>query len=451
MVHWTRRQFLRQAAVAGSLLGAGSLPGRAPAAGRGSGDPLYLGFLGVGGQGYENLNAMAKERVVALCDVDQNHLDRASAGFPKARKYADFRRLFEREKGLDGVVISTPDHTHAPAILMALKRGLHVYCEKPLCHSVHEARTLTEVALRRKVVTQMGTNVQSLESFLRTVELIWAGAIGEVTEVHVWTNRPLWPQGEHRPVGEDLAPGHLDWDLWLGPAPYRPYKATYPSGRFQGQTVYHPSAWRGWWDFGTGALGDIAPHAMNVAFWALKLGAPTSVEPQSSGMMPESFPDWSILRFQFPARGKMPAVTLTWYDGGLMPPRPEELPPGAKMGDTYGGALYIGDKGKILTGSHGANGLRIIPEEKMIAYQRPPKTLPRSIGHYAEWIAACKGGPAAGSNFEYAAPLTELVLLGCAAVRSGEKLYWDAENMRFPNVPEADRYLRRDARAGWSI
>ena len=443
MVHWTRRQFLRQAAVAGSLLGAGRLPGRAPAAGRGSGDPLYLGFLGVGGQGYENLNAMAKERVVALCDVDQNHLDRASAGFPKARKYADFRRLFEREKGLDGVVISTPDHTHAPAILMALKRGLHVYCEKPLCHSVHEARTLTEVALRRKVVTQMGTNVQSLESFLRTVELIQAGAIGEVTEVHVWTNRPLWPQGEHRPVGEDLAPRHLDWDLWIGPAPYRPYKATYPSGRFKGQTVYHPSAWRGWWDFGTGALGDIAPHAMNVAFWALKLGAPTSVEPQSSGMMPESFPDWSILRFQFPARGKMPAVTLTWYDGRKLPPA--DLTEGQRLPEN--GVVFVGRKGRLLLCEPRP---ALLPARTFADYAWPPQTIPRRPEVRQDWLRAIKTGAEAGCHFGYSGPMTEAYLLGNVALRVGRRIQWDAAKFQVTNCPEANQYLKREYRRGWT-
>jgi hypothetical protein len=254
-----------------------------------------------------------------------------------------------------------------------------------------------------------------------------------------------------RPAETPPVPETLDWDVWLGPAPYRPYNP-----------AYLPARWRGWLDFGTGGLGDMGCHIFDHIVWALKLGAPTSVEASFSIFVPgtmnwdkpkntETYPQASIVTYKFPAREGFPPLTLTWYDGGLMPPRPEELPPGAKMGDTYGGALYIGDKGKILTGSHGANGLRIIPEEKMTAYERPPKTLPRSIGHYEEWIAACKGGPPAGSNFDYAGPLTEVVLLGCAAVRSGEKLVWDAENMRFPNVPEADQYLRRNYREGWSL
>jgi predicted dehydrogenase len=401
MVHLTRRQFLRQAALAGSLLGAGSLlPGRASGGARASRDLLYLGFIGVGGQGYENLNAMAKEHVVALCDVDRKHLDRAAARFPKARKYADFRRLFEREKGLDGVVISTPDHTHAPATLKALKRGLHVYCEKPLCHSVHEARAVTEAALRQKVVTQMGTNGQSQEHFLRTVELIWAGVIGDVTEVHIWTNRPMWPQGQERPAGEDLAPAHLDWDLWLGPAPVRPYKATYTEGRYQGQAVYHPFVWRGWWDFGTGALGDIAPHAMNVAFWALKLGTPTSIEPESSGMTRESFPEWSILRFRFPARGKMPPVLLTWYDGRKLPSA--DLVEGQRLPDN--GAVFVGRKGRLV---HREPRPVLLPAGAFADYTWPPPTLPRRPEVRQDWLQAIKTGAHGACLFGYYCPMPE--------------------------------------------
>jgi hypothetical protein len=335
--------------------------------------------------------------------------------------------------------------------MAAIKMGKHVYVQKPLTWSIEEARKLTVAAREAKVATQMGNQGHAMESIRVLCEWIWDGAIGKITEVHAWTPHPVWPQGMGRPADTPPVPETLDWDTWVGPAPFRPY-----------HPAYLPARWRGWLDFGTGGLGDMGCHIFDHIFWSLKLGAPLSVEASSSIFVPgtmdwnkpkntETYPQASIVTYKFPARAGFPPLTLTWYDGGLMPARPEELAPGMKMGDTYGGALYIGSKGKILTGSHGANGLRILPEKKMQAYRRPPKTLPRSIGHYQEWIAACKGGPPAGSNFDYAAPLTEIVLLGCAAVRAGEKLEWDAANMRFPNLPAADQYLRKDYRAGWKL
>ncbi len=414
-------------------------------------DKLNIAGIGCGGQGGGDLGQMAKENIVALCDVDWERAARTFAKYPDVPRYKDFRIMLEKQKDIDAVTVGTPDHFHAVAALAAIQLGKHVFVEKPLTHTIQEARVLAKAAREAKVATQMGNQGHAMESIRVLCEWIWDGAIGKVTEVHAWTPHPVWPQGMGQPAETPPVPATLDWDTWLGPAPFRPY-----------HPAYLPSRWRGWRDFGTGALGDMGCHIFDHIFWSLKLGAPLSVEASSSIFVPgtmnwdkprntATYPQASIVTYRFPAREGFPPLTLTWYDGGLMPARPEELAPGMKMGDTYGGALYIGDKGKILTGSHGANGLRILPETKMEAYTRPPKTIPRSIGHYQEWIEACKGGPAAGSNFDYAAPLTEIVLLGCAAVRAGEKLEWDAANMRFPNLPAADQYLTKECRAGWKL
>jgi predicted dehydrogenase len=414
-------------------------------------DRLNIAGIGCAGQGGSDLSQVEKENIVALCDADWARAARSFQKYPQAKRYKDFRVLLEKQKDIDAVIVATPDHFHAAAAMAAMQLGKHVFVEKPLTHDVYEARQLVKAARQAKVATQMGNQGHAMESLRLLCEWIWDGAIGPVREVHAWTPHPVWPQGMQRPTDTPPVPETLDWDVWLGPAPYRPY-----------HPAYLPTAWRAWLDFGTGGLGDMGCHIFDHIVSSLKLGAPTTVEASSSIFVPESmnwnkpkntetYPQASVVTYKFPAREGFPPVTLTWYDGGLMPPRPEELPAGMKMGDQYGGALYVGDKGKIITGSHGANGLRIIPEEKMTAYQRPPKTLPRSIGHHAEWIAACKGGAAAGSNFDFAGPLTEVVLLGCAAIRSGEKLEWDAANMRFPNVPAADEFLRRPRRKGWEL
>jgi len=445
-----RRQFLRTAVVTAGV----TIVPRRVLGGQGfiaPSDKLNIAGIGCGGQGGGDLSRMEKENIVALCDVDWERAAKTFAKHPNVPRYKDFRIMLEKQKDIDAVTVGTPDHFHAVAALAAIQLGKHVFVEKPQAHTVQEVRVLAKAAAEAKVATQMGNQGHAMESIRLLCEWIWDGAIGKVTEVQAWTPHPVWPQGMGRPAETPLVPDTLDWDVWLGPAPFRPY-----------HPAYLPARWRGWLDFGTGGLGDMGCHIFDHIFWALKLGAPISVEASSSIFVPgtmnwdkpkntETYPQASIVTFKFPAREDFLPLTLTWYDGGLMPPRPEELSPGTKMGDTYGGALYIGDRGKILTGSHGASGLRIIPEEKMQAYQRPPKTIPRSIGHYREWIAACKGGPPAGSNFDYAAPLTELVLLGCAAVRAGEKLYWDAANMRFPNFPGADQYLTKNYRAGWNL
>jgi predicted dehydrogenase len=414
-------------------------------------DRLNIAGIGCGGQGGSDLAQLETENIVALCDADWERAARTFARHPKAPRYKDFRVMFEKQKDIDAVVVGTPDHFHAAAAMVAIKLGKHAFVEKPLTHDVFEARQLVKAAREAKVATQMGNQGHAMESLRLLCEWIWDGAIGPVREVHAWTPHPVWPQGMLRPADTPPVPATLDWDVWLGPAPYRPY-----------HPAYLPTAWRGWQDFGTGGLGDMGCHIFDHIVSALKLGAPTTVEASSSIFVPESmnwnkpkntetYPQASMVTYKFPAREGFPPVTLTWYDGGLMPPRPEELPAGLKMGDQYGGALYVGDKGKILTGSHGANGLRLIPDEKMNAYTRPAKTLPRSIGHHAEWVAACKGGPAAGSNFDFAGPLTEIVLLGCVAIRVEEKLQWDAVNMRFPNVPAADEFLHRPRRKGWEL
>ncbi len=414
-------------------------------------DKLNIAGIGVGGQGGGDISQMQSENIVALCDVDWERAARTVTKFPHAKRYDDFRIMLERQKDIDAVVVATPDHVHAVAALTAIRHGKHVFCEKPLTHTLYEARLLTETAREAGVATQMGNQGHAMESIRLLCEWIWDGAIGDVNEVHAWTPHPVWPQGINRPTETPHVPSTLKWDLWLGPAPSRPY-----------HSAYAPQKWRGWWDFGTGGLGDMGCHIFDHIVWALKLGAPTSVEASFSEFVPdkmtwdkprntETYPRASIVTYSFPARTGFPALTLTWYDGGLMPPRPEGLPDDRQMGDTYGGALYVGSKGKILCGSHGANGLRILPEERMLAYTRPPKTLPRSIGHYAEWIQACKGGEAAASSFDYAGPLTETVLLGNAALRTGTRLQWDTKALSFPNHPDTDALIHRTYRQGWSL
>lgn len=447
----SRRKFLNISATAASsilILPRHVLGGKKNAV---PSDRLNIAGIGVGGQGGGDISQMTSENIVALCDVDWNRAAKTFTKFPQATQYRDFRIMLEKQKDIDAVVIGTPDHVHAAAAMAALQLGKHVFCEKPLTHTIFEARKLTEAARQAGVATQMGNQGHAMESIRVLCEWMWDGAIGEVSEVHAWTPHPVWPQGIGRPLDTPPIPEYLSWDLWLGPAQDRPF-----------HPCYHPQKWRGWWDFGTGGLGDMGCHIFDHIVWSLQLGAPQSVEASYSEFVPdemtwdkpknmETYPRASIVTYKFPAREGFPPLTLTWYDGGLMPPRPEEIPEDIQMGDTYGGALYVGTKGKILCGSHGANSLRIWPEKRMSEYNRPSKTLPRSIGHYKEWIQACKGGEPAAANFDYAGPLTETVLLGNVAIRTGGKLLWDSENMRFPNMPEADQFLHRRYREGWSL
>jgi predicted dehydrogenase len=354
--------------------------------------------------------------------------------------YNDFRELLEKEKDLDAVIVGTADHWHAPVSVAAMRKGKHVYCQKPMTRSIFEARRMGEVARETKVATQVAVGNQASEETRLLCEWIWAGAIGPVREVHNWSSRPFWPQGIERPKDEEPVPDGLDWDLWLGPAPARPYNH-----------VYLPFVWRGWFDFGTGAIGDMGCYSFDTIFRVLKLGPPGSVEASSTRIFPETFPQASLIHFSFPARGDMPAVQVHWYDGGLTPPRPEGLEEGRGLaGEENEGLLFIGDQGTIMCGFSGENP-RLLPDSKMKTFQPPPKTLPRSIGHDREWIEACKGGKAAGANFEFEAAITETILLGNVALRAGKKLYWDAGNMKVTNVPTAQPYVSPEYRPGWTL
>jgi len=452
----SRRNFMRGAAAAFTIVPRYVLGGPGHTA---PSEMLNVAIIGAGGMGTVNTKALlvgalsedemrernaqieddlhehSGVRVVAVCDVDANNRDRVrdmvneKYGNKDCVTYNDFREMLTSED-IDAVVVATPDNTHAVATMAAIRMGKHVYCEKPLTHDVFEARKITQAAQEAKVATQMGNQGQASEKTRLICEFILDGAIGPVHEVRAWCDAKISPRGIDRPKETPPVPSTLDWDLWLGPAPYRPY-----------HPCYHPFSWRGWWDFGTGVLGDIGCHVFHPIFKALKLGHPTSVEASSSGVNSETVPLASIVRYKFPARSEMPPVTLTWYDGGLMPARPEELEEGRNLS---GGALYIGDKGKMM-------GHRLIPESKMKSYKRPPKTLPRSVGHYKEWIEACKGGKPAGSNFDFAGLVTEVVLLGNIALRTGKKVQWDAKEMKVANIPEANKYIQRQYRQGWIL
>jgi len=402
-------------------------------------EKLNIAGVGIGGRGAGDLDEVGTENIVALCDVDDKYAAKTFNRYPNAKKYRDFREMLDKEKSIDAVIVATPDHTHAVIAMAAIKMGKHVYCEKPLAHSIYEVRKLTEAAREAKVATQLGNQGQASEGTRLVCEFIRDGAIGPVREVHSWSNRPISPRGVDRPKETPPVPETLDWDLWLGPAPQRPY-----------HPCYLPFTWRGWWDFGSGVLGDIGCHQFVSIFRALKLGYPTSIEACSSGVNSETAPLASIVRYDFPAREGMPPVQLTWYDGGLMPARPQELENGLRFGDADDN-LYVGEKGKML-------GHRLLPEARSKEYGRPPRVLPRSPGHHKEWIDACKGGEPAGSNFDVSGPLTEVVLLGNIAVRMGQtlyekglKLYYDGPNMKVTNPPEANKYVSSEYRESWTL
>lgn len=400
-------------------------------------EKLNIAAVGAGGQAVTDINGCAAENIVALCDVDQKRLEERAAKFPKAKLFRDYRKMISEMKEIDGVVVSTPDHHHAHAAALAMRMGKHVYCQKPLTHSIWEARLLRKLAAKTKVVTQMGNQGHSYDSTRRIVELVQGGVLGDVREVHVWTDRPIWPQGIERPQGGGAAPAHLDWDTWIGPAPMRPF-----------HSAYAPFNWRGWWDFGTGAPGDMGCHNSDAAYWALKLDAPTSVEAESSGVNSETCPKWSIVKSHFPARGKMPPVTLTWYDGGKKPSR--DLAGGIEL--PANGTIILGSKGKIVFRDWNPDGFRLLPEDQFKDFKGPAPTIQRAPnGPYREWIEACKGGPRCLSDFDHAGRLTEFVLLGNVALRVGEKIEWDAKKLRAKNCPEADQYIRREYRKGWEL
>ena len=450
----SRRHFMGAAAVVAAFT---YVPKRVlgQAGGDSANNKLNIAGIGVGGQGGSDINAVSSENIAFLCDVDLNRASGTIKRYPNAKIYRDFRVMLEKEaRNIDAVVIGAPDHIHAPAAIMAMKMGKHVYCEKPMAHTIYEARRMTQVAKETGVVTQMGNQGHAGEGLRLYREFIEDGAIGTVREVHVWSDRagtaerPWWPQGIGRPTQTIPVPEHLDWDLWLGPARWRPY-AKFPNGR-GGEATYVPFNWRGWWDFGCGAVGDMAVHNADPAFFALDLDAPTAVEAETSGVNDETLPIWNIIRFEFPARGNRPAIRMTWHDGSKLPPRPDDLEEGRRLGDN--GILFIGDKGKLLGGSH-AGVPRLIPEVRMKEYGKPPQTLPRSSGHHKEWIDACKAGKPedARSGFWYAGPFTEALLVGNLAVRLQKRVEWDAKALRSPNCPEADNYITKFYRAGYSI
>lgn len=424
-----------------------------------------LACIGTGGQGQQNMMALLDSpeiQVVAVCDVNRESggylswnwslgretqpggreparraveefyaKQQTSGTYRGCKAYTDYRELLAKED-VDAVMIATPDHLHAVITMAALKRGKHVYCEKPLTWSVAEARQVTEAARQAKVATQLGNHGQATEESRVIREFIAAGAIGPVHEVQVWCPARFWapPPCEGRPPETPPVPEGLDWDLWLGPAPQRPY-----------HPAYHPWLWRNWWDFGTGLLGDLGCHKLSTVFKALNLGHPISVEACSTRLNPETYPAGVMARFEFPARGVMPPVTLSWYDGGLRPPRPPELEPNRSMEDT----IYIGEKGKLM-------GHRLIPESAQKAFGRQPKTLPRSLGHYREFVLACRGGPPAGANFvDHAGLLSEVCMLGNVAVRAQKKLAWDGPNMKNTNDEAANKLLHREYRQGWTL
>ena len=445
----SRRQFISGTAL--GALGITFIPSSVLglAGQKAANERLNIAAVGAAGKGADDINGVASENIVALCDVDWRHAAGTFKKFPNARQYKDYRKMLDEQKDIDAVVVATPDHHHAFASMHAIKLGKHVYCEKPLTHSVWEARRVAEAARTAEVATQMGNQGQASEATRVLCETIWDGAIGPVREAHIWTDRPsngffdiYWPQGVDRPADEAPVPDTLAWDLWLGPAPARPYNP-----------AYAPFKWRGWWDFGTGALGDIGCHSFDPVFRALKLGHPTSVEASSTRVNKETYPVASTVTYQFPARGELPPVKLVWYDGGLRPARPAELEDGEEMGTN--GALLIGDKGKIL---NQRTQWKLIPETRAREYGSAPRKLARSPGHYVEWINACKGGPAAGSNFDWAGPLAEVVLLGNVALRvqlrnelAKHRLLWDPVKFAFTNLPEANQFLRREYRTGWSL
>ena len=438
----SRRAFLKTSAVACSFAAPGFLRAR------GANEKLNIAIIGSGGRGAANLNGVSSENIVALCDVSTPAVEAAAKKHPKAAKFTDFRQLFDKAaKDFDAVVVSTCEHTHAFATLLAIQHGKHVYCEKPLTHNIAEARVIREAAAKTKLATQMGTQIHAEDNYRRVVELIQTGAIGPVREVHVWVGRAWGLQSAEdakankdivyvteRPTDSVKPPADLDWDLWLGPAVERPFSPVYVPG----------PKWYRWWDFGNGTMSDLGSHWNDLPFWALKLKAPTSVEASGPKPHPEIAPASMQATYEFPARGDMPAVKMTWYQGANKPAALTEK----KIPQWGDGVLFVGDKGMLLS-SYTKHLL--LPEKQFSGFTPPKPFIEKSRGHYAEWIHACKTGAPTTCNFEYAGWLTESNHLGNVAFRAGKKLEWDATTMKAKNCPEADAFIHREYRKGWKL
>ncbi len=440
-----RRRFL---AVSGLAWTAAILPGHVwGRASRTVGAKLNIAGIGVGGMGAANLKALASENIVALCDVDQAYAARTFKEYPAAKHYSDYRELLDKQKDLDAVVIATPDHTHAVIAMAAMKAGKHVYCQKPLTHDVYEARALARSAKELGVVTQMGIQGHSTDDLRSVCEWIWDGAVGEVREVDAWCSLSYYPWGHAswsskwsaRPAETPAVPATLNWDLWLGPAPFRPY-----------HRAYHPQTWRCWWDFGCGMMGDRGAHTLDVVNWSLKLGPPASVDATSCGLTAEVHPVSAIVTFRFPARENLPPVKLTWYEG-TRPPRPEEMDADISWPEE-GGVIFKGSKGKLMCGVY-AQSPKLLPLSRHMEYKRPPKSLPRIPGHSheMEWVRAIKNGGQASAGFDYSGPLTETCLLGNVAKRVDGLIEWDALNLKVKNSEPANRLIHTSYRAGWDL
>jgi len=461
----SRREILRASAG----VAAGTIVPRYVLGGAGFTSPnevLNVAVIGTGGRGQRLIKGLMRYddvRVVAIADptdredysrfyyrgvsgrlpvksvVEKHYKENKGLGANGAcNDYPDFRVMLEKEKNIDAVVVATPDHVHAHATIAALRLGKHVYCEKPLARTVEECRKVTEVAREAKVATQMGQQGNSGEGIREACEWIWDGVIGTVDRVYAWSDATGWSEGRTaRPKDTPAVPKGMNWDLWLGPIKHRPY-----------HFAYAPYNWRGWWQFGGGAVGDMGCHNIDPAMAALKLKYPDSVEGSSTKINSETTPHSSIIHFTFPARGKAPPVKLTWYDGGLKPPRPEEFAPGQQFPGN--GILFVGSKGKLLMDGW-SRSPRLLPDARNKEYTRPEKTLRRVKGHDRSWLDACKGGPAASSNFDYGGPLAELVQLGNVALRAGEKIFWDGEAMKATNTGKAEEFVRQKYRKGWEL
>jgi predicted dehydrogenase len=440
---YNRRRFTRTLlATAGAITAAPAL-----LRGQNLNNKLNIAVIATGGRGASNLDSVSSENIVALCDVNAQALDSAAAKHPQARKTADFRKVFDDPKAFDAVVVSTCEHTHAFVTMLALQHGKHVYCEKPLTHNIWEARRIRETAARTKVATQMGIQIHATENYRQVVELIQGGAIGGVTEVHVWVSRAWGWQSEadakrhndivwvvERPAESQPVPAHLDWELWLGPAPARPF-----------HSVYFPGPkWYRWWDFGNGTMSDLGSHWNDLPFWALKLQAPLTIEASGPPPHPEIAPATMSATYEYAARGDMPPVKLTWHQGESKP----DLWSRGAIPQWDSACLFIGAKGMVLA-DYGKHVL--LPEKDFVGFQKPAPTLPRSPGHHVEWIQACKDGKPTSANFEYSGWLTEANHLGNVAYRTGKKLVWDPKRLMASNAPEAEAFIHRKYREGWAL